>query len=181
MGDASFVEGVAKKFLNLVPRPFYREAAQKMVHEICETIYKELENNGDRIPRSEIIQIVKDFVTAHLNNPPQNPTENPMGIRDAISDSLKKTTLEVYKDEKINMLLLQKILSEENGADGIFYKSLEQSIKNINDPDSKNSAIDNKKDKDDAANKDKKDTDKDGEAFAKKVVNELVNTNVENL
>ena len=180
MGDASFVEGIAKKFLNLVPRPFYREAAQKMVHEICETIYKELENNGDRIPRSEIIQIVKDFVTAHLNNPPQNPTENPMGIRDAISDSLKKTTLEVYKDEKINMLLLQKILSEENGADGIFYKSLEQSIKNINDPDSKNSAIDNKKDKDDAAaNKDKKDTDKDGEAFAKKVVNELVNTNVE--
>uniref|UniRef100_A0A6C0EUL2 Uncharacterized protein n=1 Tax=viral metagenome TaxID=1070528 RepID=A0A6C0EUL2_9ZZZZ len=180
MGDASFVEGIAKKFLNLVPRPFYREAAQKMVHEICETIYKELENNGDRIPRSEIIQIVKDFVTAHLNNPPQNPTENPMGIRDAISDSLKKTTLEVYKDEKINMLLLQKILSEENGADGIFYKSLEQSIKNINDPDSKNSAIDNEKDKDDAAaNKDKKDTDKDGEAFAKKVVNELVNTNVE--
>ncbi len=179
MGDISLLEGFAKKFINMVPRPFYTEAAQKLVHEICETIYKELENNGDRIPRSEIIQIVKDFVTTHLNNPPQNPTENPTGIRDAISDSLKRTTLEVYKDEKINMLLLQQILSEENGADGIFYKSLEQSIKNTNDPDYKNSANDNKKENDDDANKEKKDTDKDSEKFAKKVVNELVNTNVE--
>ena len=179
MASVSLIEGIAKKFLNLVPRPFYTEAAQKLVYEICETIYKELENNGDRIPRSEIIQIVEDFVTTHLNNPPQNPNENPMGIRDAISDSLKRTTLEVYKDEKINMLLLQQILSEENGADGIFYKSLEQSIKNTNDPDYKNSANDNKKDKNDDSNKEKKDTDKDSEKFAKKVVNELVNTTVE--
>jgi hypothetical protein len=179
MGDISLLEGFAKKFINMVPRPFYTEAAQKLVHEICETIYKELENNGDRIPRSEIIQIVEDFVTTHLNNPPQNPNENPMGIRDAISDSLKRTTLEVYKDEKINMLLLQQILSEENGPDGIFYKSLEQSIKNTNNPDYKNSDNDNKKEKDDNTNKDKKNTDKDSEAFAKKVVNELVNTNVE--
>jgi len=205
MASVSMIEGLAKKFINMVPRPFYTEAAQKLVHEICETIYKDLENNGDRIPRSEIIQIVKDFVTTHLNNPPQNPTENPSGIRDAISDNLKKTMLEVYKDEKINMLLLQQILSEENGPDGIFYKSLEQSIKNTNDPDSKNSSNDNKKENDDDANKDKKDTekdddtnkdkkdtdkngdtnkdkkdtDKDSEAFAKKVVNELVNTNVQ--
>jgi hypothetical protein len=179
MGDISLLEGFAKKFINMVPRPFYTEAAQKLVHEICETIYKELENNGDRIPRSEIIQIVKDFVTTHLNNPPQNPNENPMGIRDAISDSLKKTTLEVYKDEKINMLLLQQILSEENGSDGIFYKSLQQSIKYTNDPNSKNSAVDNKNDKNDNTDKEKKNTSKDSETFAKKVVNELVNTNIQ--
>jgi hypothetical protein len=179
MGDISLLEGFAKKFINMVPRPFYTEAAQKLVHEICETIYKELENNGDRIPRSEIIQIVKDFVTTHLNNPPQNPNENPMGIRDAISDSLKKTTLEVYKDEKINMLLLQQILSEENGSDGIFYKSLQQSIKYTNDPNSKNSVIDNKNDKNDDTDKEKKNTSKDSETFAKKVVNELVNTNIQ--
>ena len=140
MASVSLIEGLAKKFLNLVPRPFYTEAAQKLVHEICETIYKELENNGDRIPRSEIIQIVKDFVTNHLNNPPQNPNENPMGIRDAITDSLAKTTLEVYNDDVVNMILLQKILSEEIDPagnpmpDGIFYKLLQQSVDAALDP-----------------------------------------------
>ena len=212
MGDISLLEGFAKKFINMVPRPFYTEAAQKLVHEICETIYKELENNGDRIPRSEIIQIVEDFITSHLNNPPENPNENPMGIRDAISDSLKKTVLEVYKDEKINMLLLQQILSEENGPDGIFYKSLEQSINITNDPtntpimqnsntgtgsdagtgtgtdsgtaagtDSGTGAGTGTDNKNDDSKDKKKVPNKDSETFAKKVVNELVNDNVQTL
>lgn len=137
MASVSLIEGIAKKFINMVPRPFYTEAAQKLVHEICETIYKELENNGKRIPREEIIKIVEQFITAHLLN---TDTEDPSGIRKAIEDSLKKTTLELYKDDIVNMLLLQTILSEEFDserkpkADGIFYQSLEQSIINANDP-----------------------------------------------
>ena len=137
MASVSLIEGIAKKFINMVPRPFYTEAAQKLVHEICETIYKELENNGKRIPREEIIKIVEQFITAHLLN---TDTEDPSGIRKAIEDSLKKTTLELYKDDIVNMLLLQTILSEEFDserkpkADGIFYQSLEESIINANDP-----------------------------------------------
>jgi hypothetical protein len=142
MADASLIEGLAKKFLNMVPRQFYREAAQKLVHEICETIYKDLDEK-DRFPRVEIIDIVKGFVEKHLGNPPENPNENPMGIRDAISDSLKKTTLEVYKDDLVNKLLLKNILLDEfEGGKvtktGIFYKSLEQSILTAKDPYLKN-------------------------------------------
>jgi hypothetical protein len=178
MASVSLIEGLAKKFINMVPRPFYTEAAQKLVHEICETVYKDLETEENKkYPRVEIIDIVEKFVKTHLEN---TDTETPSGIRKAIEDNLAKTTLEVYKDEKINMLLLQSILSEEVGPDGIFYKSLEQSINITNNPDSNNSGgVDNKKDKNDDSNKEKKDTDKDSEKFAKKVVNELVNTNVE--
>ena len=181
MASVSLIEGLAKKFLNLVPRPFYTEAAQKLVHEICETIYKDLDEK-DRFPRVEIIEIVEGFVKTHLNN---TDTETPSGIRKAIEDNLAKTTLEIYKDEKINMLILQQILSGEIGSDGnpmktgIFYKSLEQSIKLTNGTGSNNSGgVDNEKDKNDDNNK-KKETNKDSEKFAKKVVNELVNTNVE--
>ena len=183
MASVSLIEGFAKKFINMVPRPFYTEAAQKLVHEICETIYKDLETEDNKkYPRVEIIDIVENFVKTHLLN---TETEEPSGIRKAIEDSLAKTTLEVYKDDKINMLILQQILSEEIDPDGnpmkngIFYKSLEQSINLTNDPDSNNSSgVNNEKDINDDNNK-KKDTDKDSETFAKKVVNELVNTNVE--
>ena len=128
MGDTSLIEGLAKKFLNLVPRQFYREAAQKLVHEICETIY-----NETQVPRKEIVDIVIKFINTHLGFEPENPRDNPIGIRDAILDSVSKTTLEVYKDDIVNKLLLQKILLEEfNGntvdVNGIFYKSLEESI-----------------------------------------------------
>jgi hypothetical protein len=141
MASVSMIEGLAKKFINMVPRPFYTEAAQKLVHEICETIYKDLETEENKkYPRVEIIDIVEKFVDKHLGNPPENPNENPMGIRDAISDSLAKTTLEIYKDDIVNMLLLQKILSEEidgkipKQPPGIFYKSLEESIRTAKDP-----------------------------------------------
>ena len=175
MASVSLIEGFAKKFINMVPRPFYTEAAQKLVHEICETIYKDLDEK-DRFPRVEIIEIVEGFVKEHLNN---TDTETPSGIRKAIEDNLAKTTLEIYKDEKINMLILQQILSEEIGPDGIFYKSLEQSINLTNGIQSNNSGVDTNKDKTDENEPIKKDTDKDSETFAKKVVNELVNTNVE--
>ena len=181
MASVSLIEGLAKKFLNLVPRPFYTEAAQKLVHEICETIYKDLDEK-DRFPRVEIIEIVEGFVKTHLNN---TDTETPSGIRKAIEDNLAKTTLEIYKDEKINMLILQQILSEELDAEGnpmtngIFYQSLEQSIELTNGTGSNNSSgVDNEKDINDDNNK-KKETNKDSETFAKKLVNELVNTNVE--
>ena len=184
MASVSLIEGFAKKIINMVPRPFYTEAAQKLVHEICETVYKDLETKDNKkYPRVEIIDIVEKFVKTHLEN---TDTETPSGIRKAIEDNLAKTTLEIYKDEKINMLLLQQILSEEIGPDGkpkengIFYKSLEQSINLTNNPDSNNAnnsgGVDNKSDDTD---KEKKETDKDSETFAKKVVNELVNTNVE--
>jgi hypothetical protein len=143
MGDVSLLEGVAKKFLNMVPRQFYREAAQKLVYEICETIYKDLDEK-ERFPRVEIIDIVEKFVKTHLGNPPENPNENPMGIRDAISDVLKKTTLEVYKDDLVNKLLLKNILLDEFDKEGKvttkgnFYKSLEQSILYAKDPILKN-------------------------------------------
>jgi hypothetical protein len=194
MASVSLIEGLAKKFINMVPRPFYTEAAQKLVHEICETIYKDLDEK-DKFPRVEIIKIVEDFITAHLLN---TDTEDPSGIRKAIEDSLTKTTLEVYKDDVVNMLLLKNIISGELGPDGkpmengIFYNSLKQSINITNNPDSNNADnannannsgdVDNKnnkKDKNDDTNKEKKETDKDSETFAKKVVNELVNTNVE--
>jgi hypothetical protein len=113
MENVSVFEDYVKKFLNLVPRPFYTEAAQKVVHEICETIYKELDNNGNRIPRSEIIDIVKKFIEIHLNNPNDNPT----GIRDVIAESLSKTIPEIYKDEYINMKLLKKIIDDDNKGD----------------------------------------------------------------
>jgi hypothetical protein len=157
MGDVSLLEGVAKKFLNMVPRQFYREAAQKLVHEICETIYNDLDEK-ERFPRVEIIKIVEDFVNTHLGNPPENPNENPMGIRDAISDVLKKTTLDVYKDDVVNKLLLQKILLEEFEnkvvtKKGIFYKSLDQSIINTaKKPHSKN-RLGKKNEQADTANK----------------------------
>jgi hypothetical protein len=101
MENVSVFEDYVKKVLNLVPRPFYTEAAQKVVHEICETIYKELDNNGDRMPREEIIKIVENFIEIHLNNPNDNPT----GIKDAIAASLSKTIPEIYKDEYINKIL----------------------------------------------------------------------------
>jgi hypothetical protein len=182
MASVSLLEGFAKKFINMVPRPFYTEAAQKLVHEICETIYKDLDEK-DIFPRVEIIEIVEGFVNTHLNN---TDTETPSGIRKAIEDNLAKTTLEIYKDEKINLLLLQSILSEEVGPDGtpkkdgIFYKSLDQSIGLTNGTSSDNSGgVDNKTDENGDTNKEKKETDKDSEKFAKKVVNELVNTTVE--
>jgi len=223
MASVSMIEGIAKKFINMVPRPFYTEAAQKLVHEICETIYKDLDE--EKIPRKEIIQIVENFITAHLQN---TDTETPSGIRKAIEDNLAKTTLEVYKDEKINMLLLQKILSEEIGTDGVFYKSLEQSINITNDPtntpimqnsntgtgsdagtgtgtgtdsgtgtgtdsgtaagtdsgtgagtDSGTGAGTGTDNKNDDSKDKKKVPNKDSETFAKKVVNELVNDNVQ--
>jgi len=181
MASVSMIEGLAKKFINMVPRPFYTEAAQKLVHEICETIYKDLDK--EKKPKEEIIQIVENFITAHLQN---TDTETPSGIRKAIEDNLAKTTLEVYKDEKINMLLLQKILSEEIGTDGVFYKSLEQSINITNDPtntpimQNSNTGTGNGSDSKNDDSKDiKKVLNKDSETFAKKVVNELVNTNVE--
>ena len=139
MGDVSLLEGVAKKFLNLVPRQFYREAAQKLVHEICETIY-----NETQVPRKEIVDIVIKFVNTHLGFEPENPGDNPIGIRDAILDSVSKTTLEVYKDDIVNKLLLQKILLKEFNEKGevtkkgIFYKSLEESIRTAKDPYLKN-------------------------------------------
>jgi len=110
MENVSVFEDYVKKVLNLVPRPFYTEAAQKVVHEICETIYKELDNNGDRVPREEIIKIVEKFIEIHLNNPNDNPT----GIKDAIAASLSKTIPEIYKDEYINMKLLKKIIDDDN-------------------------------------------------------------------
>ena len=130
------LEGQAKRFLNMIPRPFYTEAAQKMVHEICETIYKELPNNGDKIPRKEIIEIVENFIKKHLENPPENPEENPTGIRDAIADSLAKNTLEIYKDDIMMMLLLKKIIEGDmdKKESGIFYKSLKDSVSIAKDP-----------------------------------------------
>jgi hypothetical protein len=184
MASVSLIEGLAKKFLNLVPRPFYTEAAQKLVHEICETIY-----NETQVPRKEIIDIVIKFVNTHLGFNPENPGDNPVGIRDAILDSVSKTTLEVYKDDIINKLLLQKILLKEFDEKGKvtetgnFYKSLGQSINNANasGPNFNNSGgVDNKKNENGDTNKEEKKTDKDSEKFAKKVVNELVNTNVVN-
>jgi hypothetical protein len=137
------IGGQVKRFLNMLPRQFYTEAAQKLIHEICETIYKELPNNGDKIPRKEIIETVETFIEKHLQNPPENPEENPTGIRDAISDSLAKNTLEIYKDDIMMMLLLKKIIEGDmkNGKideNGIFYTALKDSVSIAKDPNLSN-------------------------------------------
>ena len=179
----TLVEVFTKKIINMIPQQAYEEAAQKLIHEICETIYK------DKKPREEIVEIVENFIKTHLNNPADNST----GIKDAITDNIAKTTLDVYKDENINMLLLQKILLEEIGENGkpnpngFFYKSLEKSINITNVPI--NASITQKSNisggdngivnKNDDSKDEKKVSNKENETFAKKVVNELANSNVE--
>ena len=117
----TLVEVFTKKIINMIPQQAYEEAAQKLIHEICETIYK------DKKPREEIVEIVENFIKTHLNN----SNENLHGIRDAIENSISKTTLSIYNNDHVNVLLLKKIISEDNGVNnksGIFYKSLEQGV-----------------------------------------------------
>ena len=111
-----------KASIDLIPREFFSSAAENLVREFCDTIYKD-DDNIQKKPREEIRKIVDNYLKTHLDQ--KDTKDQKVKIRDRILEEIRKPSQSIFGDENVNISLLNYFIKKR---DNTLYDILTEAI-----------------------------------------------------
>jgi hypothetical protein len=95
--------------IDSLPKAFFKSAADSLIHEFCDTIYKD-QNSIQKKPRKEIIEIVEKYLKTHLDE--KDTKDQKIKIRDRILEEIRKPSQSIFGDENVNISLLNYFIKK---------------------------------------------------------------------
>ena len=117
------VKRIIKIIIFALPNRYYKMAATEIAEKFCDTIYKNQEDI-DKYPRKEIIEIVENYLTNHLNA--EDTEEQKQLIIKTILDKMANPFQTIFKSENVNLLLVKKYLEMDNVLKEVILESVEK-------------------------------------------------------
>jgi hypothetical protein len=115
------VKRIIKIIIFALPNKYYKMAATEIAERFCDTIYKNQEDI-DKHPREEIIEIVKNYLTKHLNA--EDTKEQKQLIFKTILDKMANPFQTIFKSENVNLLLVNKYLEKDDVLKEVILESV---------------------------------------------------------
>ena len=117
------VKRIIKIIIFALPNKYYKMAATEIAERFCDTIYKNQEDI-EKYPRKEIIEIVENYLTNHLNA--EDTEEQKQLIIKTILDKMANPFQTIFKSENVNLLLVKKYLEMDNVLKEVILESVEK-------------------------------------------------------
>lgn len=112
-----------KASIDLIPRAFFSSAAENLVREFCDTIYKD-DDDIEKKPREEIRKIVDNYLKTRLDE--KDTKYQKIKIRDRILEEIRKPSQSIFGDENVNISLLNYFIKKrDNTLNDILTESIE--------------------------------------------------------
>jgi hypothetical protein len=137
------VKRIIKIIIFALPNKYYKMAATEIAEKFCDTIYKN-QDDIEKYPRKEIIEIVKNYLTNHLDA--EDTEEQKQLIIKTILDKMANPFQTIFKSENVNLLLVNKYLEMDNVLKEVIWESVANMIKQQNEGEEKDEKKDIKKD-----------------------------------